>query len=325
MQHESQSYLELLAEQGGVVSRAQCVELGMSADTVENQLRYGRWRQLRRGVYATFTGEPGRESRLWAALLRAGPGAMFSHHTAAELHGLVDRPSPLIHITVPADRNPARYAKLPGVVIHRSAAARGSRHPMLSLPRTRIEDTVLDLIQAAAGFDEKYDWICRAIGRRLTTARRIRAALDARAKFPRRREVEQALADADAGALSTLELWYLRDVERPHGLPAAKRQARVRQQTGSRYLDNLYEEYRLCVEIDGTAAHPASEQWLDKRRDRWNAVHAKILTLRFGYVDLRNQHSRCGTAAEVAASLSDRGPSVGHPCRRPGCPVGRAS
>lgn len=322
---EPPTYRELLAHQAGVISRIQCIDLGLSIDTVENQLRYGRWQQLQRGVYATFTGEPARASQLWAALLRAGPGAMLSHQTAAELHGLADRPSPLIHITVPADRNPARYGRLPGIVIHRYAALVRTRHPAMSPPRTRVEDTVLDLIEAAVSFEEKYDWICRAIGRRLTTARRIRTALGARPKFPRRRQIEQALADADGGALSNLELWYLRDVERPHGLPTAKRQARIRQQTGCWYLDNLYEEYQLCVEIDGTAAHPPNEQWHDKRRDRWNAVHGKILTLRFGYLDLRDQQSKCETAAEVATSLRDRGPSIGRPCRRQTCPVTRAS
>jgi very-short-patch-repair endonuclease len=326
---ETPPYHEVLAEQGGVISRTQCVELGLDTDTVENQLRYGRWQQFQRGVYATFTGDPKRMPQLWATLLRAGSGATVSHQTAAELHGMIDKPSPMIHITVPADRNPARCGKIPGVVIHRSSALGRTRHPVASPPRTRVEDTVLDLVQASAasagsaGFDEAYDWICRGIGRRLTTAKRIRSALDARPKFPRRGEVELALADAADGALSNLELWYLRGVERAHGLPAARRQARIRLRTGNRYLDNLYEEYRLCVEIDGATAHPGDEQWRDKRRDRWNAVHGQILTLRLGYLDLRDQPSRCETAADVATVLRDRGPAIGSPCRRAACPVKR--
>jgi hypothetical protein len=36
-----------------------------------------------------------------------------------------------------------------------------------------VEDTVLDLIEIADGFDQAYDWICRAIGRRRTTADRL--------------------------------------------------------------------------------------------------------------------------------------------------------
>ena len=188
-------------------------------------------------------------------------------------------------------------------------------------PCTRIEHTVLDLIEASANFDEAYDWICRAIGRRRTTAGRLRAAMDARLKMRWRRDIELALGDAGEGALSLLELRYVRGVERPHGLPAAKRQARGGQETGNRYLDNLYEGYRACGELDGTAAHPQDEQWRDKDRDRWNAVHEKIDTIRVGFPGLRDQRHQCETAAEVAKWLSSRGPETGHPCRRALCPL----
>jgi len=180
---------------------------------------------------------------------------------------------------------------------------------------------VLDLIEAAATFEEAYDWICRAIGRRRTTAERMIGALAERKKFRWRRDIELALADASEGALSLLELRYVRGVERPHRLPAARRQARVRQRAGNRYLDNLYDDYLVCVELDGTAAHPEDQQWRDKRRDRWNLVEEKVVTLRLGYLDLRDQRSRCQAAADVARLLSDRGKAVGTKCARAGCPV----
>jgi hypothetical protein len=125
------------------------------------------------------------------------------------------------------------------------------------------------------------------------------------------------------GALSWLELRYLRGVESPHGLPAAKRQVRIRQPTGNRYLDNLYDEYRACVEIDGTAAHPEDEQWRDKNRDRWNSVHEKIETIRIGLPDLVSRQRQCETAADIARWLAGRGPATGHPCPDPACPVPR--
>jgi hypothetical protein len=49
-------------------------------------------------VYALFSGEPGREALLWAAVLRAGPDAMLSHHTAAELYRLTDRQNGAAHV-----------------------------------------------------------------------------------------------------------------------------------------------------------------------------------------------------------------------------------
>jgi hypothetical protein len=271
-------------------------------------------------VYAAFSGKPTRAAELWAALLRAGPEATLSHQSAAELWGLLSTPSPVIHVTVPHDSNPERRGQIPGVVIHRSRSLQHARHPVLTPPRTRVEETVLDLIDRARNFDDAYDWVCRAIGRRRTTAERIRAALEARPRIQWRQEVELALGYAKGGALSVLEFRYARGVERPHGLPTATRQARVRHAAGNRYLDNLYEDYRACVEIDGAAAHPEDEQWRDKGRDRWNAVHEGIDTIRIGVSDLINQERRCRTAADVAKWLSGRGPRVGHPCQ-PGCVV----
>jgi hypothetical protein len=309
-----------LASQGHVIARSQAIGLGLDVETVRNHARYGDWQRLAFGVYADFTGTPGREAQLWAALLRAGPGAVLSHWTAAERHGLVDRPSTAVHLTVPAERHPARWAVIPGAVIHRSRSLDQAIHPAMAPPCTRVEHTVLDLIEVSATFEEAYDWICRAVGRRRTTSVRLREAMATRPRMRWREDLELAFGDAK-DALSVLERRYVRGVERAHGLPTARRQARVWQGTGNRYLDNLYEEYRACVEIDGAAAHPADEQWRDKDRDRWNAVHYKIDTIRIGMPGLRTAQDQCATAADVAMWLSSRGPVTGRPCAREGCPV----
>ena len=312
----AEQFSQRLEVQAAAIARRQGAGIGIHPETMRTRVRSGRWQRLQRGVYAAFSGDPARETVLWAALLRAGPGAVLSHQTAAERHGLTDEPSQVITITVPASRSPARV-KIPGVIVHRSDAILRTAHPAMVPPCTRVEDTVLDLIQVAPTFDDAYAWICRAIGRRRTTADRIRLAMDARKKMRWRREAAVALGFADEGALSLLEYRYVHRVERPHGLPSALRQVRIRQRTGNRYLDNLYEPHGVCTEIDGTAAHPADEQWRDKRRDNANAVQG-IVTLRFGLLDLGDRS--CETAASVATVLRLRGwTGTPHPCFRPGC------
>jgi hypothetical protein len=312
---------ELLARQGGVIGRAQGAQLGLSPYSMRHRVRAADWQRVQRGVYATFSGEVTREAQLWAALLRGGPEAVLSHQTAAELYGLLKQPSPMIHLTVPATANPAKSGKIPGVAVHRSRIIEATRHPALLPPRTRIEDTVLDLIEDMDDPAGRYDLICRAVGSRLTTSERLWRALDARSRFRDRREAESALGDAGQGALSNLERRYLRGVERRHGFPVAVRQTRIRNGGKSIYLDNLYQEYLVCVELDGKAAHPDSEQWRDRRRDRRNLAVEKIVTMRFGYLDLRTQEAQCQTAGEVARVLRDRGPWVGARCRLADCPV----
>jgi hypothetical protein len=323
---------ELLAARQRVLARGQGLRDGLSGTVIRGRVRSARWQPLQRGVYALSGGEADRATRMWAALLRAGPGAVFSHHSAAEIHGLLREPCPVIHITVPAERNPARRGKIPGVVIHRSSLLERARHPASSVPCTRLEETVLDLVQASASADERFEWICRAIGERLTTAERLRRALRERSRFPGRRAAELALGYAREGIMSWLELQWVTGVERPHGLPAARRQVRVRQETRTRYLDNLYEPYLVCVELDGQAAHPGHEQWRDSARDRWNLVRGKIVTMRFRTADLDSREGRCEAAAQLASVLADRAPAAGadvtdgiaavRPCG-PRCPVRR--
>jgi hypothetical protein len=320
----------LISQQRGILACSQVAEHGLDPEWLKTRVRRGDWQRLQRGVYATFTGRPSREAEMWAALLRVGiEDAVLSHYTAAERHGLPAEPNQSIHVAVPRNRRPAHFKKIPGVVIHRSDVIVASRHPS-KLPRcTRIEDTILDILKITKGFDAKYDWVCRAIGDRLTTPDRILASLSERGKYPDRANVRLMLGCAAEGIMSWLELQWANGVERPHGLPAAQRQVRVAQETGNRYLDNLYEPFRLCVELDGRAAHPASEQGRDKERDRQNLVRYGIVTMRYETKDLYDAAHRCTAAAEVASYLSAHGADgqaepIGRPCS-PACPVGRVS
>jgi len=262
------------------------------------------WQRLGRGAYATFTGDLSREARLWAAVLWARPGAALSYETAAELHGLLERPRSQIHVSVPAGRHPGRKRKIPGVVIHRSRCLVPEWQPPWQLPRTSVDDTVLDLISAARSFDDAYGWISRAVGRQLTSPGSLHKALERRSRIRWRAWLSAALQDAADGVHSPLERHYVQGVEQAHGLPAARRQARRRHGSGTRYLDNAYEQYRLCVEMDGLVAHPAEGRWRDTHRDNQNLAQGTV-TLRYGWPDATE--NRCRTAAEIAVVLRRRG------------------
>lgn len=292
-----QALRELAELQRGVVSRKQALDAGLSADSIRGRVRGGRWRQLQLGVYATFTGDPGRGATLWAAVLRAGPNAVLSHQTAAELHNLTERRWELVHVTLPRNQ---RMAPTSGVIVHRSSRVAQARHPAMTPPRTRVEETVIDLTQASAGFDEAFNWLCRGVACRLTTVPLLRAALDARPRARWRAEILGALADIAEGVRSPLERRYVRNVERAHGLPEAKRQVAIVRGLRTSYIDNLYEEYDVAVELDGRAAHPVEERFNDIRRDNANAVGG-ITTLRYGWGDVTER--ACGTASQVGDLL----------------------
>jgi hypothetical protein len=302
--------------QAGMLSRAQIVGAGLSGQIVRSRLRRGSWQQSYPGVYRTSSGEPSREASLWAAILYAGPGAMLSHQTAAELWKLTDEPSSLIHVTIPGDR---RVRKQPGIVFHLSKRAGNAAHPSRLPPQTRIEETVLDLWDAARDLDAAVGWVTRAFGRRLTTQGQLLRALSSRHRIRRRAQLAELLSPDWAGIHSVLEYRYVRDVERPHGFPAATRQAPSRLGGRNVYRDTLYEAYKTAVELDGRVAHPGDTRWNDIRRDN-AATTEGISTLRYGWPEVTI--TPCEVAAEVATTLAGHGYTLARPCS-PACPVGR--
>ena len=293
--------LDLLDYQAGVLSRAQAQRAGMTSKQIETAARSGRWQRLHAGVYAAFTGEPGHVALLWAAVLRAGPKAVLSHHSAAELQGLMARPIQAIHVMVPAG---SQIAPISGVVLHYSSLVARERHPALRPPQTRIEETVLDLAGGTASLDEALGWIFRACGSRKTTPERIAAAMARRARMRWRAELAAALGLGADGVHSLLEFRYVSRVEQPHGLPPGTRQCRVIRAGQRQYQDVTYQAYGVVVELDGRAAHPVELRWRDIRRDNASIAVGQA-TLRYGWADVTQRP--CLAAVEVGAALARRG------------------
>ena len=308
---------ELARWQAGVISRQQLLEAGLNAQLIIRRVERGRWQQLHRGVYATFSGPPVHETWLWAAVLRAGNGAVLSHQTAAELHGLIDSAAEAIYVTVPSTRR----ITTAGLVIRMSGRIDQARQPNREPPRTSVEETVLDLAQLSRTFDDACGWITKACAKRLTVEEKLRATLALRKKMRWRIELDDALAAAGSGIHSVLEYRYVRDVERAHGLPRSRHQVRVVIDGKVVYRDVYYEEYQLAVELDGQMAHPDDERWRDSQRDNQASARG-VETRRYGWRDIY-AHA-CETALLQAQILRRRGwRGTPRPCSAR-CPVGRA-
>jgi hypothetical protein len=171
-------------------------------------------------------------------------------------------------------------------------------------PRTRVEETVLDLVELAQDFDAAFAWLSAACGGRHATPDQIRSAVTRRRKLRWRSDVLEALGEIAEGVHSNLERRYVRNVERPHGLPRAERQARTRRGSRTAYLDNLYDPFGVVAELDGGVWHPAEDRWDDIRRDNYLA-RSGIITLRYNWADITSRP--CQVATEVALVLRKRG------------------
>lgn len=293
---------ELARGQAGVVSRKQALAFGMSVGEINARLKFGRWRAVHRAVYLIHAGPLTRNAQLWAAVLYAGPSARLSHETAAEILGLTDRKWPQIQVSVNPERRVARVA---GVTIHTSSRnGRIWRPPLGVPPHTSEEDTVLDLVDAAANLDDVIGWVTRALAKPITSERHLRDAMAERKQLRWRRELGEVITAAVGGAHSVLEYRHDRDVQRAHGLPVPQKQVPFRKPDGTRgFLDRYYPAYRLVIELDGKQYHPDERRGHDQERDNANAVTGS--TLRYGWDDVTRR--ACEVARQEADALRRRG------------------
>jgi len=293
--------VEVLAQaQDGAVTRAQCLGMGMTSEAVTWMLRSGRWQRVHRGVYATHVGELSFRARVSAAVLYCGDGAAASHETAARLLGLLDADPGHITVQVPETR---RVVAPQGVRVRLSGSVTDCTARSGWPTRTTVEDTVLDLA-AGGSADDATGWLARACQRRLTTPRRLSAALSRRSRHRWRELLLVALGEVDGGAESVLEVRWVLRVERPHGLPRATRQHRAERAGRRRRDDNAYREFRVLVELDGRAGHVGEGVFRDRQRDNEAAVEGWV-TLRFGWTAVTREP--CATAADLARVLRGRG------------------
>ncbi len=174
----------------------------------------------------------------------------------------------------------------------------------LSPPRVRIEHAVLTVASRAATEDAVVAVIADACQSRRTTPARLAGRLRLRRRLRHRRLLLTILEDVATGAYSALERRYLSQVERPHGLPTARRQRRVKQGRSAAYRDVDYVGLRTLAELDGRLGHErASDRWADLDRDIAAIVDGDV-TIRLGW---RQVLEPCRLAGLVGRLLQARG------------------
>ncbi len=135
------------ARQLGLVTVQQAWAEGIANDVLRNEARLGRFRRVRRGVYASAAAEQSYEQELLAAVLAASTAtklAAVSHESGAHFVGLPlpepDRPP--FEVTTALDRKPV----VEGVRLHRSGHLTPlDIHHVRGVPVTTATRTIIDL------------------------------------------------------------------------------------------------------------------------------------------------------------------------------------
>jgi hypothetical protein len=291
---------------------------GWADHDIARMLRQRLWAPVFEGVYVDHTGRLSWKQQAWAAVLFSWPAALTHGSALRAAEGPGRRGDTESQIEVIVARK--RHLVVPnGVRLHRRRGFETLVQWNLGPPRVRYEQAAIDVAVGAATEFEAIAVLARAVQSRRTTAKRMLDAMAARQRLPRRDWVTGVLTDIAEGTCSVLEHGYLTRVERPHGLPRARRQLMGAGRCGRIYRDASY-AVPVEVELDGRLFHDSAEgRDSDFDRDLVTQVEGGLTTrLSWGQVFDRP----CWTAGQVGKLLQQRGwAGTPTPCG-PDCPLG---
>lgn len=245
----------LAAGQAGIVSLRQLYALGLTRAEVTANVRARRWRRVGRQSICVHCGPLSQSARHWVAVQQAGPRAYLDGGSALVEAGVQQLTMPAIRVSVPRG---ARVWPVRGLDIRQTRrwdpddrAAGGpprSRPPVAAVraalwARTDREASYLLSLPAQQGICSAEDLAHEAV--------RVR-------RDRRRALVHQVVLDLLGGVRSLGELELARECRR-RGLPEPSRQVVRRTRNGTYYLDMLWEEWGLVVEVDGI-----QHSWVDQ-------------------------------------------------------------
>ena len=292
----------LIDGQDGVIGGWQARRY-LSEKAIRHRVAYGRWRRVHRGVYLTYGGPVSLRQRQWIAVLAVRPStgdtlvACLGGISALQVHGLRGISADRVHLVAPVTRE---ITPPSGVVLHRVRLAKDDRHPWSRPPTTTIGRAVVDAAAWARSDEAARLVIAASFQQRLVSAAEIGRVLERMPAARRRRLVIATTRDAAGGSHSLGELALVK-LCRVARLPLPTRQLRLRDLDGRiRYLDAVFDPWRVAVEVDGAQHGEVGQSWDDGERD--NALLlADFRVLRFPVHVIREQPRR--VAAQIRAAL----------------------
>ncbi|NYG58632.1 hypothetical protein BJ980_001555 [Nocardioides daedukensis] len=262
----------LLAQQAGVISRRQAIELGLDDLELSALVRADRLHTVHPGVHVDHPGPLTWHQRAWAAVLHAWPAAL-SHGSALRAANGPGRrlalghqgdPGP-IHVAVGTRR---KVAVQPGIVVHRLGGLSSRVEWNRSPPRLRIEEAGVELAAASSSDYDAVSVLADLVSSRQTTPGRLLDALAGRPTLARRDFLTEVLDDVTQQTCTVLAQGYLLRVVRPHGLPMAVPQP-IDPRRGLLRAEVLHGEFGQVVGLDGRIFASGSRRGACEREHDW--------------------------------------------------------
>lgn len=276
------SWSSIARSQGGMISRRQLLDAGVSASRTGRMLRSGGLIRQLSGVYLVRGAPLGQEAVLWRAVL--GCDGVLGFATACHLWGTLPEPPSQIHVIVSSH---AHRAAPPGVKIHRRdlSARRISRCG--GLPVTTRIDSLLDHLTTLR-FGEAATLADRALQRRWLTPADVSRRLEEYSGRPGVAILRRIAAQLGDGAAAESERTLHRLLRRAK-VSGWVPNYRLMVAGRTYFVDVAFPAARLAVEIDGLAYHSDAERFQGDRHRQNDLVGAGWTVLRFTWWDLETR------------------------------------
>lgn len=279
---------------------------GIGARTLRDRCR-------REGWAAPFERRPVRlhpatsdtfERRVSAGLLALGERALASRHTAAYLHGLIDRAPPTVSLVVPYDRRAPALGSGYEVWRSRTLLERDATSPR-GLTATALDRTLCDLA-AVSAVQKLRGYLIDGRQRRLFDLEDLMKRQSLMAGTTGLPKLRMLCYQLDASRCDSVLAWRTRRILTDAGMRPDRSEHPVDAPNGvTVHLDVPFVKYRVAVEAEGMGAH--AERWqLEKdirRRNTLRLIDWSIIWVTWQ----RIEDDQEGSVAEVREELARRG------------------
>ena len=235
------------ARQGGVLSRAQLYEVGVTRWQIRAHVRAGRWQLLGDRAVHLGNGSVSPPGEQWAAVIHGGPRACLDGASALVAGGLVRFEVDRVRVSVPRG---VRVRHHPRFDVRQTRRWSETDVVRAGIPRTRPAVAAVRAALWARTDREATYVLVLTVQQGLTTPQAIGEELLRVRRDARRVLLHSVVNELLDGARSLGELDVTRELRR-RGLPLPDRQVLRRDRQNRYYLDLYWADYRLVLEIDG--------------------------------------------------------------------------
>lgn len=235
------------ATQGGVLSRPQLYDLGVTRWEVTGQVRRGRWLLIGDQSVQLHIGELSAPGEMWAAVFQGGPRACLDGGSALVAAGVQRYSLSPVRVSVPRG---ARIRRNRRFNIRQTRRWDAADIVPTGIPRTRASTAAVRAALWARTDREATFVLTVVVQQGLVPPQELGCELLRVRRDKRRLLLHAIVNELLDGARALGELDVARELRR-RGLPSPRRQVLRKDGRNRYYLDLHWPEFGLVVEIDG--------------------------------------------------------------------------